>query len=256
MRPLQQGADNVVIYVNSDYIREFANVALPYTFILVSGFSDHTMPNDYFVVDEFNRFINNPRMLHWHVANAHIVHPKISQIPIGIDYHTLTNKSWYWGPQMPPIQQEAQLIRINSVNHQRLVKCYSTFHFASYGDKFGTSRNDIVKQIPTDLVYYEPVQITREATWVNQSHYAFVISPHGNGLDCHRTWEALALGCIVIVKTSSLDCLYKDLPVLILNEWTELNQALLDLTLTEFKDKQFNLDKITLAYWKAKIRSK
>ena len=29
--------------------------------------------------------------------------------------------------------------------------------------------------------------------------YTFILSPAGIGLDCHRTWEALCLGCIPIV---------------------------------------------------------
>ena len=33
-------------------------------------------------------------------------------------------------------------------------------------------------------------------------------SPPGHGLDCHRTWEALSLGCIVLVQASPLDGLF------------------------------------------------
>ncbi len=57
---------------------------------------------------------------------------------------------------------------------------------------------------------------------MRQSEYAFVISPHGNGVDCHRTWEALALGCVPIVRTSPLDALYEGLPVLIVSNWCEV----------------------------------
>ena len=47
--------------------------------------------------------------------------------------------------------------------------------------------------------------------------------PQGNGVDTHRIWEALALGTIPIVRTSSLDPLFVDLPVLVVGDWTELN---------------------------------
>jgi hypothetical protein len=30
--------------------------------------------------------------------------------------------------------------------------------------------------------------------------YSFVLSPYDNGIDCIRTYEALILGCIVIMK--------------------------------------------------------
>ena len=44
----------------------------------------------------------------------------------------------------------------------------------------------------------------RRFVWETTAQYAFVASPPGNGFDCHRTWEALVLGCIVIVQNSSV----------------------------------------------------
>jgi len=63
------------------------------------------------------------------------------------------------------------------------------------------------------------------------------------------------LGCIVIVKKSVLDTLYKDLPVLIVNDWGEITQELLNKTIEKFKNTEFNLEKITLKYWVDKIKS-
>jgi hypothetical protein len=83
--------------------------------------------------------------------------------------------------------------------------------------------------------------------------YAFVISPHGNGLDCHRTWEALALGCIPIVKSSGIDRLFDDLPVWIVQTWNEVNLENMKDKIEEFKNKTFNYEKLTLTYWKSKI---
>lgn len=57
----------------------------------------------------------------------------------------------------------------------------------------------------------------------------FVVSPKGNGLDCHRTWEAIAFGAIPIVPTSHLDSLYEKLPVIIVkNSWSEITPDLLE----------------------------
>jgi hypothetical protein len=55
--------------------------------------------------------------------------------------------------------------------------------------------------------------------------YQFVLSPRGNGIDCHRTWELFLAGCIVITKTSPLDNMFieNNLPVVILDRWDELN---------------------------------
>lgn len=37
----------------------------------------------------------------------------------------------------------------------------------------------------------------------------YLASPRGNGIDCHRFWEAQYLGVIPVVKHSQLDALYE-----------------------------------------------
>jgi hypothetical protein len=62
-------------------------------------------------------------------------------------------------------------------------------------------------------------RLSQSAIWKRYAQYPFVVSARGNGLDCHRTWELLYLGCIVITKTSSLDPLFSKLPVVIVDDW-------------------------------------
>lgn len=50
----------------------------------------------------------------------------------------------------------------------------------------------------------------------------FVLSPAGNGFDCHRTWEAMYLGAIPIVRKVHWPFRDKQLPVLVVNEWEDL----------------------------------
>lgn len=89
------------------------------------------------------------------------------------------------------------------------------------------------------------------------NHFSFVLSPAGGGYDCHRTWEALLLGCIPIVKRFNipLEDIYNDLPVLIVDEWKDISMELLERTVKDFETKQFNYDKLTLKYWKDLIYS-
>lgn len=60
------------------------------------------------------------------------------------------------------------------------------------------------------------------------SGYQFVASPMGNGYDCHRTWEALALGCVPIVNLSlvanrgPLQRLYSMFDIWIVQDWSEV----------------------------------
>ena len=47
----------------------------------------------------------------------------------------------------------------------------------------------------------------------------FVVSPPGNGPDCHRTWEAMYLGAVPIVLKSAWPFSEIDLPVLCVPSW-------------------------------------
>ena len=54
------------------------------------------------------------------------------------------------------------------------------------------------------------------------SNSAFVLSPPGNGADCHRTWEAIYLGAIPIVLKKYWPFSHLKLPVLTVEEWTDV----------------------------------
>merc|ERR1711988_48097 len=92
--------------------------------------------------------------------------------------------------------------------------------------------------------------------WLQHHDYAFVASPQGNGLDCHRTWEALILESIPIVRTSSLDPLFAEFPVAIVKDWSEVTDEKLRSWHTElspmFTDEL--RQKLTVEFWLKKIQ--
>jgi len=245
--------DGATLYIPGSAIRNFSeNMAtLPGRVILVSGDCDETIPDAVLPGDAFKSFIESDKIIHWYSQNCTGVHPKLTPIPIGLDYHSDKTKS--------PVEQEAEFTAIKNASKpfwERTMQLYSNFHFNKQKDRQYTyDRDDAIAQIPADLIFYEPTYIPKINTYTNQSKYAFVASPHGNGLDCHRTWEALCLGCIPVVKTSGIDSLFADLPVLIVKNWSDITKQLLESTIAEFKDKKFNYDRITLKYWMDRINS-
>jgi hypothetical protein len=50
----------------------------------------------------------------------------------------------------------------------------------------------------------------------------FVLSPPGNGADCHRTWEALYMGAVPIVLKKFWPFQEINLPVLIVEDWEDV----------------------------------
>lgn len=243
-----------VVYIHGSAIPEFSRNLnkLQHKIILVSGDSDESIPDMVFDTDDdFKKFIESDKIIHWYSQNCVGNHPKLSSIPIGLDYHSR-------GDKMSAIEQEAEIMKIKNEAkpfYERLIQCYSNFHFNISSSKFGYDRTDAINKIDKKLIFYEPSQVSRLDTFKNQSKYAFVVSPHGNGLDCHRTWEALCLGCIPIIKTSPFDSLFNNLPVLIVNDWSDITHELLEKTVFDFSNRTFNYDKLHLKYWMNIIRT-
>ena len=93
--------------------------------------------------------------------------------------------------------------------------------------------------------------ITGHAFYETLSRFKFVYSPHGRGLDCYRTYEAIYLGSYPIVKTSSLDILFSDLPVLIVEKWEDITLDLLRETYDAFRaTTTFKFEKMYTKYYK------
>jgi hypothetical protein len=251
------GKDGCILYVCSTALIKFKEIIgqIGYKFILVTGDSDITVPNDIFSADEFKDFIENDKIIHWFSQNCIEEHSKLSKIPIGLDYHTLGRYDHEWGSKMTGVEQEKELLSLKvdmKPFWERKLICYSNFHFHLSG-KYCDDRRIAIQEISKELIFFEDKKIKRIDSWKNQLEYAFVISPHGNGLDCHRTWEALCLGCIPIVKKSKIDSLYDDLPVLIVDNWKDIKVELLEKIINGWKDKKFNYDKLSLKYWINKI---
>jgi len=68
--------------------------------------------------------------------------------------------------------------------------------------------------------YFEFIQRIRNAK--------FMICPIGNAIDCHRNWEVLYLRRVPIMKKYSyLEYLFRDYPVLFVNDYSEITEQLL-----------------------------
>ena len=210
-------------------------------------------PGDYIAKEEILAFLNSDRCVHWFTQNCSLKHPKVTPIPIGMDYHTFAQIEL-------PAYQEKRLNITRSISkpfHERKLKCYGNFHFGVMNKYYTYDRIECIKQIPPHLIDYEPTPVQRPQTWKKQTEYAFVPSPAGGGMDCHRTWEALLLGCIPIVRRFNVphDDIFIDLPVLFIDKWSDVTEELLQKTVNEFRERVFNFEKLKLKYWTDLIHS-
>ena len=72
--------------------------------------------------------------------------------------------------------------------------------------------------------------------------HKFMICPQGNAVDCHRNWEVLYLKRVpIMVKNDYLQELYKDYPVLWVNDFSKITKTVLS-NAQDLCDKARNID--------------
>jgi len=80
------------------------------------------------------------------------------------------------------------------------------------------------QKVPGVLIVNRPITPRKYRKLLLRSKY--VLSPPGNGPDCHRTWEALYLGATPVVHRAHWPFQDYDIPVLTLESWPELSHRL------------------------------
>jgi len=224
--------DGDLVWVRSTSLPEFAAEVLPRIrsrFALVTGDEDWSMPSD---CTRAHDILANEHVACWFTQNydGSDGSGKVLPLPIGIDFHTISNRRKWGHPLATPREQEEELEALRAAmppNSNRLLRVHADFHLNRHVRTVaGETRDSVEANLRKNpCVEFLREKIPRLELWREKMRYAFVVSPHGNGLDCHRTWESLVLGNIVIVKRSPLDPLYQDLPVAIVDRWEEITAA-------------------------------
>ena len=267
--------DGELVWVRLSWLKSFVRQILPHVktrFALVTGDSDSCVPSE--VMSEARSILACRNVVHWYTQNHDGSMPgeRISPIPIGIDFHMLSERP-IWGEDVAsPVQQERMLKSIREHLPQlarRIPKVYVDFawqqglglrHYRRYhplrGTTFHETRRRVARKMRRNkLVVCQSGPIPRSEMWRQRAQYAFVLSPHGMGLDCHRTWEALALGHIVIVPSSSLDALYVDLPVVPIKSWDEITSDALTKWFAHSTVAAGTHEKLRSDYWIDRMRA-
>jgi hypothetical protein len=80
--------------------------------------------------------------------------------------------------------------------------------------------------------------------------YKFVVSPEGNGVDCHRHYEALMAGCIPIIERNPLtEAKYAGCPVLWTDDYSEITADYLDRVYPEMLNKVYDFSRLHIGFY-------
>lgn len=222
-----------VIFLKTDLLDQFFSKYHPKIknhYILVTHNGDLPVPREY------GKFLDDPKIIAWFGQNVeNYQHKKLHPLPIGVANRYCPHS------EVKIIEEVLQL------NPKRTVFLYMNFYPTHESRK---RVFELFSEKPFCLV---KTQRNFHDYLVDLRRSKFVLSPRGNGLDCHRTWEALIMGAIPIVETSNIDFLFEGLPVIIVKNWEEVTEEFLKQKEIEFAEKKFNMKKIYLDYWLKEI---
>lgn len=231
------------IFVKTDKLHDFfrnvhKHITTPY--ILITHNSDADAPGQY------THMLRDANILRWYGQNSTLMnHPKFIPIPIGFE-NVHFNKN-------------GNVQNFLNINERRCTDPFEKKYLL--GRNFRSHTNIPVREkiahMFVDKPYCHTVLMPIHWDYLEQMAQAkFILSPRGSGLDCHRHWEALLAGAIPIIKSSPLDPLLKDLPVLIIKDWHEINEKfLLDQYARIMEHTAYNFDLLYLSHWQKVIRS-
>ncbi|CAF1348209.1 unnamed protein product [Didymodactylos carnosus] len=236
---IENMTDGTIVFLKADMFQQFFSLfnTINCSFVLITHNSDYSAPTNY------KSYLNDSRLLAWFAQNPDTQHSKLYPIPIG-----LANTRWPQG-NLNTLTFAFYNQRRSFANRQILL--YVNFKI----DTNAGERTNVLNHAKTIQKAHIVQQKISFSTYLDDvGNSKFVLSPQGNGLDCHRTWEALLMGAIPIVHTSELDFLFRDLPVVIVKSWSEISENyLLSLNFTQFDN---SITRILLAkYWYSRLIS-
>lgn len=201
---------------------------IPVKYILITHNNDADTPGKYYP------FLDDDKIIAWFCDNYDgYKHPKIHPIAMGI-------ANYCWG--------SGNVYSINKVIRQKFPKIHLVhMNFSTW--TYPKERGMVLNKFSGAPFVYFTGQKNFYEYYCDAASAKFSIAPRGNALDTHRIWECLLVGTIPIVKTSSLDSLYEDLPILIVQDWDQVTEEFLNEKYVEMKSKSYNMKKIWMDYW-------
>ena len=181
-----------------EILSEFKN---PFTLILHN--------NDSPFGDDELKYFDIPNCKKIYSQNVITYDNRVIPLPIG-----LSNSCWEWGNL--DIWDKVLQEDIDKDN-------FIYFNFEIDGGCRDEKRPDCYESISKQNI---PWQSNKDMyTYVrNLKSYKFNISPQGNGVDCHRTWEALYLKTVPIVdRNITTEHFSKLFPMVLVDDWKEFN---------------------------------
>lgn len=201
--------DIPIYFVKTDFVDDFFKKLLPKNY-----FKLITHNSDIPITKHHKKYLTNKYLIKWFSQNVDFDDVKLVSIPIGI-----ANSIWEHGnTDILDSQISSDSIKTNLV--------YCNFN----PETNLIERNKCLKSIyKNKLIFSKAINFNNYLSELKKSY--FCLSPNGNGIDCHKTWEALYLKTIPVVTNSININFYRNFPILIIDNWETFDSGILNIDL-------------------------
>jgi hypothetical protein len=144
------------------------------------------------------------------------------------------------------INYSGRLEDIQFGTHDKLVLCAIRSSTDQRRRSNTMNRTTILEILRSNCIYN--VEMDSTNYFRELPKYKFVISPEGNGIDCHRHYEALMAGCIPIIEDrENIREKYRGCPVLFTKDYSEITESYLIQKYNEMIDTIYNFSSLLLS---------
>lgn len=252
-----------IIYIDLSFFFDstlFSNIKVP--FIVITNDN----PNIF-----FESILENPNLIKIFSTNIDSDNPKLSCIPIGLLKYIpfIVNDKKDVFMSLYPIDINKNVKNyINNLNinpKQNIIKNYKKLLFCKFIDintknpfhKYINIRNQFIDTLSKKNIMIDKINTDWEDYIDDLKDHKFSICLPYLGIDCIRIWESLKLGVIPIIINSSINIIYEDLPVLIINEPNDISEKFLNeqfkIIVKNVNNNKYNWEKLSSIYWINKI---
>ncbi len=211
------------IFVKIDYAHSFFQREQNKPYILFTHNGDLPVGDDYL------KYMDDPYLITWYGQNINTIHSKLKSIPIGI-----ANEQWEHG-------NECIILDVINSSFEKDRLIYMNFDI---------NTNKLEREYCVDELSKKNIHMSEKLPFKDYltelAKSYFVISPNGNGIDCHKTWEALYLKTIPIVTKSINIDYYKNYPILIIEDWRDFNINNITIDMYNTLWNNFNLENLQI----------
>ena len=134
-------------------------------------------------------------------------------------------------------------------SHSQTVLCCFIAGTDDRRRRTGFNRRKIEYELHKKGIYNLPF-VRKHSYWKALLDHKFIISPEGNGIDCHRHYEALMAGCIPIVEDNPLIReKYRGCPMLYTKSFKEISEPFLQKVYAEMLDQTYDFSCLFLSHY-------